>query len=156
MNLMRARLSVHIGLLLGAAATCAAQASKTPARSEAADKADFEAVCGACHTSSMVSDIRTEPEWKDTVEHMVSLGADGTVEQMEAVMRVLLRTLTKVNVNTAPAAQLPLVLDISDATARAIVKYRAGHGKFNTLSDLKRVPGIDPAKLDARKDRVAF
>ena len=73
----------------------------------------------------MVSDIRTEPEWKDTVEHMVSLGADGTGEQMEAVMRVLLRTLTRVNVNTAPAAQLPLVLDISEATAQAVVKYRA-------------------------------
>jgi competence protein ComEA len=156
MNLMRVRFLVHIGLLLGISATCAAQASKTPVRSEAADKADFEAVCGACHTSSMVSDIRTEPEWTDTVEHMVSLGADGTGEQMEAVMRVLLRTLTKVNVNTAPAAQLPLVLDISDTMAQAVVKYRAEHGKFKSLADLKKVPGINPAKLDARKDRVAF
>ena len=160
MNLMRARLRyalpVHIGLLLATSATCTAQASKTPVRSEAADKADFETVCGACHTSSMVSDIRTEPEWKDTVEHMVSLGADGSAEQMEAVMRVLLRTFTRVNVNTAAAAQLPLVLGISDATAQAVVKYRAEHGKFRTLADLKKVPGIDPAKLDARKDRVAF
>lgn len=160
MNLMRARLAyvllVDIGLLVGRTATCAAQASGPPARGEAADKADFEAVCGACHTSSMVSDIRTEPEWKDTIEHMVSLGADGTPERMEAVMRVLLRTLTKVNVNTAPAAQLPLVLDVSDATARAVVKYRAEHGKFKALADLKKVPGINAAKLEARKDRVVF
>jgi hypothetical protein len=35
---------------------------------------------------------------------------------MEAVMRVLLRTLTKVNVNTAVGAELPLVLDISETT----------------------------------------
>ena len=160
MNLMRARhgyaLLVHIGLLAGTTSTCAAQTSRAPARTEAADKADFEAVCGACHTSSMVSDIRTEPEWKDTVELMVSLGADGTGEQMEAVMRVLLRTLTKVNVNTAPAVQLPLILDISEATAQAVVKYRAEHGKFKSLADLKRVPGINAAKLDTRKDRVAF
>jgi competence protein ComEA len=160
MNLMRAHLRyalpVHIGLLLGTSAICSAQVSKTPGRSEVADKADFETVCGACHTPGMVSDIRTEPEWKDTVEHMVSLGADGTPEQMEAVMRVLLRTLTKVNVNTAPAAQLPLVLDISDAAAQAVVKYRAEHGKFKTLADLKKVPGINAAKLDARKDRIAF
>jgi competence protein ComEA len=160
MILMRACLwyavPVHIGLLLGTSATCAAQAPNTSVPSEAADKADFEAVCGACHTSSMVSDIRTEPEWKDTVEHMVSLGADGSTEQMNAVMRVLLRTLTRVNVNTAPAAQLPLVLGISNATAQALVKYRDEHGKFKTLADLKKVPGIDPAKLEARKDRVAF
>jgi competence protein ComEA len=104
----------------------------------------------------MVSDIRTEPEWKDTVEQMVSLGADGTGDQLEAVMRVLLRTLTKVNVNTAPATQLPLVLDITEATARAVVKYRAEHGKFKSLADLKKVPGINAAKLDTRKDRVAF
>jgi len=104
----------------------------------------------------MVSDIRTEPEWKEIVEHMVSIGADGTDEQLEAVMRVLLRTLTKVNVNTATAEQLPLVLDISEATAQAVVKYRAGHGDFKTLDDLKKVPGINAAKLDTRKDRIAF
>jgi len=104
----------------------------------------------------MVSDIRTAPEWKDTVELMVSLGADGTGEQMEAVMRVLLRTLTKVNANDAPASQLALVLDISEGTARAVVKYRAEHGKFKSLADLKKVPGINAEKLDARKDRVAF
>jgi competence protein ComEA len=160
MNLMRTRrryaFLVEIGLLVGSVAVCAAQASSAPARTEAADLADFEAVCGACHTSGMVSDIRTEPEWKDTVEHMVSLGASGTDDQMEAVMRVLLRTSTKVNVNTATAAQLPLVLDISDATAQAVVKHRAEHGSFKTLDDLKKVPGINAAKLDARKDRVVF
>jgi competence protein ComEA len=149
-------LLVNIGLLVGIAAPCAAQAARASTRAEAADKADFEAVCGACHTSSMVTDIRTEPEWKDTVEHMVSLGASGTDEQMEAVMRVLLRTLTKVNVNTAQAAQLPLVLDISDTVAQAVVNYRAAHGNFRTLDDLKKVPGINAAKLGARKDRVVF
>jgi competence protein ComEA len=153
---------VSIGLLVGTTTLCAARApaqqqdSSAPARSEAADKADFETVCGACHTSSMVSDKRTEAEWKETVEHMASIGAKGTDEQMEAVMRVLLRTLTKVNVNTAIAAQLPMVLDISEATAQAVVKYRVEHGDFKTLDDLKKVPGISAAKIDARKDRVVF
>jgi competence protein ComEA len=172
---MRARryvLLVDIGLLVAKAALCAAQApapkhaapkqaapkqtSSAPARSQAADKADFEAVCGACHTPGMVSDIRTEGEWKETVGQMVSIGANGTARQMEAVMRVLLRTQTKVNVNTATAAQLPLVLDISEAAAQAVVKYRDKHGHLKTLDDLKRVPGINAAKLDARKDRVVF
>jgi competence protein ComEA len=59
-------------------------------------------------------------------------------------------------VNIATAAQLPLVLDISEATAKAIIKYRAEHGNFETLADLKKVPGIDATKLDARKNRIAF
>jgi competence protein ComEA len=147
---------MYIGLLIGISSTCSAQSSKSSVRSEAADKADFETVCGACHTPGMVSDIRTEPEWKDTVEQMVSQGAEGSADQMEAIMRFLLRTFTRVNVNTAGADQLPLVLGISDTTAQAVVKYRAEHGKFRTLADLKKVPGIDGAKLDARKDRVAF
>jgi competence protein ComEA len=164
-NLMRPRcqaLLVDIALLVGTAALCAAQTpaakpdSTAPTRSQAADKTDFETVCGACHTTGMVSDMRSEAEWKQTVEHMVSIGANGTDEQFEAVMRVLLRTLTKVNVNTATAAQLPLVLDISDDAAQAVVKYRAKNGDFKTLDDLKKVPGIDAAKLDARKDRVVF
>ena len=146
---MRAR---PIGLLI---ATATLHAGQVPAR-EAADKAAFEKVCGTCHASSMISEIRTEPEWKETVEHMVSIGANGTEEELEAVMRTLLRTQTKVNVNKAGAAELPLVLGISDATARAVVNYRAAHGNFKTLADLKKVPGIDAAKLEARKDRVVF
>ena len=160
----RCRLVTDIGLLFATAAVWATawasqapqQHSSAPAPREAADKADFDKVCGACHTSDMVSDIRTAPEWEETVEHMVSLGAKGTGEQMEAVMRFLLRTLTRVNVNTADAAQLPLVLDISESTAQAVVKYRAAHGDFRTLEDLKKVPGMNAAKLEARKDRVVF
>jgi competence protein ComEA len=132
------------------------QNSGTQDQSEAADKLVFAGVCGACHTVSMVSDMRSESEWVETVEYMVSLGAKGSDEQMEAVMRFLRRTLTKVNVNTATAEQLPLVLDISEAAALAVVKYRGEHGNFKTLDDLKKVPGIDAAKLEARKARLVF
>ena len=155
-------LLVEFGLMVGTMALNAAQTaapkkvSSAAARSRAADSADFKTVCGACHTPGMVSDIRTEDEWKETVDHMISIGAKGTDEQLEAVMRVLWRTLTKVNVNTATAEQLTLVLDISEATARAVVKYRASHGSLKTLDDLKKVPGINAAKLDERKDRVVF
>jgi competence ComEA-like helix-hairpin-helix protein len=42
------------------------------------------------------------------------------------------------------------------AAAQAVVDYRTAHGNFTTLADLKKVPGIDAARLDARKDRIAF
>ena len=54
----------------------------------------------------MVSDMRSEPEWKETVEQMVSLGADGTAEQLEAVMRFLLRTLTNPHVLSGGSREL--------------------------------------------------
>lgn len=104
----------------------------------------------------MVQDFRTEPEWLDTVEQMISLGAKGTDEQFERVLRFLARTLTKVNVNTAEAPEIAPVLDLSDGAAQAVVAYRAEHGKFKTLDDLKKVPGMDAAKLAARKDRIVF
>jgi competence protein ComEA len=123
---------------------------------DAADKAAFETVCGACHPPAMVSDLRTEADWKGTVEAMKTIGATGTDEQFTRLMRYLSRTLTKVNVNTAPASEIAPVLDIDDSAAQALVRYREEHGSFRTLEDVKKVAGIDPAKLLARKDRIAF
>ena len=45
---------------------------------------------------------------------------------------------------------------MTDAAAEALVRFRSQHGSFKTLEDLKKVPGIDVAKLIARKDRIAF
>src|SRR4051812_28473464 len=113
--------------VIGAAVLCAAQSTTSknaaPVRSAVADRADFELVCGACHNTSMVSDVRTQPEWEETVEHMISIGAKGSPEQIDAVIRVLLRTLTKVNVNTATASQLALPLDIDEVKAQALLAY---------------------------------
>jgi competence protein ComEA len=85
---------------------------------------------------------------------MISIGAKGTDEQFERVMRVLERTLTKVNVNTATAEEIAPVIDVSNATAQAVVKYRTEHGKFKTVDDLKKVPGLDAAKVETRRDRI--
>jgi competence protein ComEA len=145
--------------LVRAAALIAAAALAFPAddaREEAADKAAFQAVCGSCHALSMVEGLRTESEWYEEVEQMIKIGAKGTDEQFDRVMSILLRTLTKVNVNTATASQIAPVLDVSDATAQAIVKRRTQDGKFRSIEDLKKVAGVDPAKLEARGNRITF
>jgi len=104
----------------------------------------------------MVEGLRTESEWYEEVEQMIKIGAKGTDEQFDRVMSILLRTLTKVNVNTATASQIAPVLDVSDATAQAIVKRRTEDGKFKSIEDLKKVAGVDPAKLEARGNRITF
>ena len=121
-----------------------------------ADKAAFEAICGTCHLASMVNDMRSQSEWKETVDQMVKVGAQGTDKQFDRVMRFLLRNWTKVNVNTATAAEIAPVLEVSDATAQAIVRRRTENGNYKTIEELKRVPGVDAAKLEARRDRVVF
>src|SRR5437764_1349607 len=109
------------------------------------DKAVFEAVCGACHPPSMVDGIRSEEEWKETVDQMVASGAKADERQLEAVMRYLLRNQTKVNVNTATASEIAPVLAVSESTARAIVTRRKQIGAFKTIEQLAKVPGVDAA-----------
>ena len=113
------------------------------AAEDSKDKAVFEAVCGACHPPGMVDGIRSEEEWKETVDQMVASGAKADERQLEAVMRYLLRNQTKVNVNTATASEIAPVLAVSESTARAIVTRRKQIGAFKTIEQLAKVPGVD-------------
>ena len=46
--------------------------------------------------------------------------------------------------------------EVLRSQAAAIVRYRAEHGDFKSVEDLKKVPGVDAAKIEARKDRLSF
>lgn len=63
----------------------------------------------------------------------------------------------KVNINTAPAAELDRVLDgVGEKKAKAIVEYREKNGLFKTLDDFEKVPGIGPKTVEKNKDRIIF
>lgn len=134
----------------------AGMSQKPPAGQVKQDEAAFRAVCGSCHDTSMVSGFLSEPEWVETIDVMRGLGAKGTEDQFAAVRRYLLRNNTKVNVNTQSAAEIAPVLEIGESAATALVTFREAKGPFKTLDDLKKVPGMDPAKVDERRDRIAF
>jgi competence protein ComEA len=61
---------------------------------------------------------------------------------------------TKVDLNTATAAELDALPGVGPATAAKIVADRAANGPFRSVDDLMRVSGIGPAKFDALKDLV--
>lgn len=134
----------------------AAAAPGQTSSSDQVDEATFRAICGSCHSVALVDGLRTEEEWRDEIKQMIKVGARGTEEQFARVMRVLVRTLTIVNVNTADARQIAPVLDVSDAVADAVVKQRESAGNFKSLDDLGKVPGLSREKLRARKDRIVF
>ena len=145
--------SILFGLLITAGA---GMSQNPPAGQAKQDEAAFRAICGSCHDTSMVSGFLSEPEWVETIDVMRGLGAKGTEDQFASVRRYLLRNNTKVNVNTQSAAEIVPVLEITESAAAALVKFRDEKGPFKTLDDLKKVPGMDPAKVDERKDRIAF
>jgi competence protein ComEA len=117
----------------------------------------LESVCGACHGTDLVASRRATKEgWSYIVDDMVSRGASATNEQIATIIDYLGKNLGQVNVNKGKSEEIATVLEISGAQADAIVKYRTDHGDFKTIDDLKKVPGLDAAKLDSKKDRVAY
>jgi len=63
-------------------------------------------------------------------------------------------TGVKVNLNTASLTALESLPGIGPALAQHIVDYRAQHGDFHSVEDLRQVSGIGDAKFAAVKDLV--
>jgi competence protein ComEA len=92
---------------------------------------------------------------------MVSLGAEGTEQEFSAALDYLSQNypaeaIPRLNVNTARAIDFESRLTLRRSEAGAIIKYRTEHGNFKSIDDLKKVPGIDPAKIEAKKDILIF
>ena len=62
----------------------------------------------------------------------------------------------KLNVNNAAAIDFESRLALPRSQAALIVQHRTKHGSFKTIKDLTSIPGVDKAKIEARKDRIAF
>jgi competence protein ComEA len=93
---------------------------------------------------------------------MIQRGAQGTDEEFGDVVEYLSTHYSKsapggkVNVNAATAKELVSGLAFTDSQAAAIVKYRDEKGKFKTIADIAKVPGVDAAALEAKKGKLAF
>jgi competence protein ComEA len=147
------RLTLFVPCLISALVPLA-QAQDLP---EGKGKDVLEQVCGACHGTDLIASRRaTKQGWSYLVDDMVARGASATNEQIQTINEYLSKNLGQVNVNKGPSAELASVLEITSTQADAIVKYRMDHGDFKTVDDLKKVPGLETAKLDSKKDRVVF
>jgi competence protein ComEA len=93
--------------------------------------------------------------WRDTVQTMIDRGASGTDQQFADVMDYLHRAMTTIDVNTADAEELQIVLHVPDATAQAILARRSTQ-KFTSLADLESVPGVDAPTVEAKARLIFF
>ncbi len=60
----------------------------------------------------------------------------------------------RVNINTGTVAELDTLPGIGPALAQRIVDYRAAHGAFHSVEDLRKVSGIGDATFAEIRDRV--
>jgi len=144
-----------------ALAFCAFAAADKPKLPDGPGKETAQRICGSCHGAEIVLGRQMSRDgWGQIVVNMIQRGAQGTDDEFADIVDYLTNTVSveaaKINVNKATAKQLQAGLEISDKEADAILQYRGEKGEFKSVDDLKKVPGLDAAKIDAKKSKLAF
>jgi competence protein ComEA len=156
---MRSVFQSSTNLLAAASLFGAAAFAQLPA---GPGKAETEKLCGTCHEIERSLAPRQDRNgWKQTVDKMIALGATGSEKDFEAVLDYLSKNypapeFQRLNVNTARAIELESALGLPRSQVAKIVEYREKNGPFKSIDALKKVPGVDAAKIEAKKDRLAF
>ena len=124
---------------------------------EAPAKKTVQTVCAACHEiATAIGARRTKAGWDAVIDAMANRGARATDAEFDAIVEYLAKYFGLVNVNKASAKEIEEIANLNASTAGAIVRYRMESGNFADLESLKKVPGIDAAQIEERKDRIAF
>ena len=114
-------------------------------------------VCSGCHgPESAVAQFKTHDEWVKTLDEMANNGAQGSDEEWTQIQAYLDKHFSLIFINKATAEDLATTLDVPREIAEAIVRRRADKGPFASIDDLKTVPALPAATIDARKDRFIF
>jgi competence protein ComEA len=125
-------------------------------------KAETEKVCSECHDLARSISLRQDRAgWENIVDKMVALGAKASDTELQAIVDYLAshfpaEAVPWINVNKARAIDLESGLTLKRSEAAAVIEYRSKNGPFKSIEDLKKVPGIDAAKIEAKKDRLIF
>lgn len=129
---------------------------------EGPGKAETERLCKGCHELARSVSLRQDRGgWEATMKKMVAMGIKGSEQEFSLVLEYLVKNypaedVPPLNVNKATAIELESRLSLRRSQASAIIRYRTENGNFKSIDDLKKVPGIDPDKIEAKKDRVVF
>ena len=117
-------------------------------------------VCGQCHGAEIVASIRlTRAGWQETIASMVQQRATATEAAQAAILDYLATHFEgeagrPLNLSSATAVQRESAAGLLKKEAAALIAYREKNGDCKKLEDLKRVPGLDYKKIEARKDRL--
>ena len=129
---------------------------------EGQGREETERLCQSCHDLARAVSRRQDRDgWRATLDKMVAFGTRGTDQEFALILDYLAKNfpaeeLPPVNVNKAAAIELESRLSLRRSQAAAIITYRAKNGRFKSIEDLKKVPGVDVEKIEAKKDRIVF
>ena len=62
----------------------------------------------------------------------------------------------RIDINTAPAAELQCLPGIGEKKAQAIIAYRTQNGLFSSAEELAQVEGISPRMAEEFRDLICF
>jgi competence protein ComEA len=123
-------------------------------------KETTQRICGACHGAEIVIGRKMDKEgWTQLVISMVQRGAQGTDDEFSEIVDYLTANFSpdsKININKAVSKDFQTALGISGELGDAIVQYRTDKGDFKSVDDLKKVPGIDAAKIETNRSKLTI
>jgi competence protein ComEA len=123
-------------------------------------KAELQKVCGACHQAERSTAVRlTREGWEGVISDMIARGAKGTDEEFVAIVDYLAKhflgeAARPLNINRANNIELESVAGLTRKEAAALLKWLDEVGVCKSLDELKKVPGLDFKKIEARKDFI--
>lgn len=129
---------------------------------EGSGREETERLCRNCHElERSVSRRQDRDGWQATINKMVAFGTKGTDQEFALILDYLTQhfpaeEVPPVNVNKAAAIELESRLSLRRSQAAALIAYRTRNGKFKSIEDLKKVPGVDVEKIESKKDRIVF
>jgi competence protein ComEA len=125
---------------------------------DGAGKELVEVICTGCHDANrIIAKQGTKADWQSKVLEMLQECPDVAQDERARIVEYLAKSFPKhVNVNTASAKDIAEILELSVRDGESIVSYRQEKGKFQTTDDVKKIPGIDAAKIEAVKNRLEF
>jgi len=125
-------------------------------------KEEAQKLCSGCHElERSFSTHQDRAGWQRTVEKMVAFGMKSTEKEISMLLDYLVEhfpaeDVPPINVNSAAAIDFESGLTLKRSQAAAIIAYRNKNGPFKSLKDLKKVPSINAAKIEEKKDRLIF
>ena len=117
----------------------------------------FQRVCGLCHTPErIVANRKTRTEWEETIDKMITRGAQVTDDNYGTIEEYLLANYGRVNVNRGTKDDLILVAGLTPEEADILMKVRTEKGPLADFAALSQVPGLDAKKLEGKKSALTF
>ena len=116
-------------------------------------------VCGTCHAPERGAAVKlTREGWREVLAKMTTLGARGTDAEMAEVLEYLSthfkgEAMAALNLNRATSIELEAIVGMLRKESAAWMAARQ-KTPCATLEDLKKVPGVDFAKIEKRRDRL--